>query len=301
MQFDFLNRYASILKPLGLSDYEIRVYIKLIETGPTNYRILVKESKVPTGKIYQVLSALESKGFTETVQGKPMLFRAVEPKKAIRRRLRQIEDDYSDLEHRIKDAMQNLQSEYSQKHDKTQGTVTGVTAGGNSFESVVKESLSKAEDEVLLSSTELISRLHLEETLKDLQLKGVCINAICTNLQATNNGISNGHSDRLEDLGVNIRLSAPFPFKYITMDNQTISLLLGDDKEEICIQIQSTALCHRLREIFMEKWENGRPLTQNHKNQTLNENGISAQNHSYHISQMRNSLPVSRIPFRFDF
>ncbi len=289
MQFDFLNRYTSILKPLGLSDYEIRVFLKLIEIGPTNYRVLVKGSNVPTGKIYQVLSALESKGFIETIQEKPKLFKATDPKKAIRRRLRQIEDDYLDLEHRIKDVLQNLQSEYSQKYDKTQGTITGVAVGSSSFESVVKENLSKAEDEVLISSTELISRLHLEEPLKDLQLKGVCVNAICPSLQAANNCISSGHSYELAGLGVNIRVSASFPFKYITMDNKTISLLLDGNEEETCIQIQSAALSRRLREIFMQKWEDSRPLTQNSKNHTQNGNAISAQNRVYHIDKSRNN------------
>ncbi|HMK94205.1 MAG TPA: helix-turn-helix domain-containing protein, partial [Candidatus Limnocylindrales bacterium] len=103
MQLDFSSRYTSILQPLGLSDYEIKVFLTLIEIGPTNYRILVKESNVPTGKIYQVLSTLESKGFIEADQGKPKLFRAIEPKKAFRRRLRQMEDDYLDLERRIRD------------------------------------------------------------------------------------------------------------------------------------------------------------------------------------------------------
>jgi sugar-specific transcriptional regulator TrmB len=275
VQFDFSSRYTSILKPLGLTDYEIRVFIKLIEIGPTNYRVLVKQSNVPTGKIYQVLSGLESKGFIETIQEKPKIFKATEPKKAIRRRLRQIEDDYLDLEHRISEVMHNLQSEYSQKYDKTQGTVTRVLVGSKAFESVVKENLSKAENEVLLSSTELISQLHLEETFKDLQVKGVCVNALSPGLQTANNGFSNGHSEELANLGVNIRVSTSFPFNYITVDNQTISLLLNGNEEETCIQIQSQALSRRLREIFTQKWENGRTLTQNHKNHTAIGNGLS--------------------------
>ena len=270
MQPDFSSRYTSILKPLGLSDYEIRVYLTLIEIGPTNYRILVKASNVPTGKIYQVLSTLESKGFIEVVPGKPKLFRATEPKKAFRRRLRQIEDDYLDLEHRIREGLKNLELEYSQRYDNTQGTVTEVIVGSNAFENVIKENLLRAEDEVLISSSELVSRLHLEEAIKDLQLKGVRINAISLGLPTAYSGISDGRSDELVGLGVNNQVSESVPSKYIMVDNKSVSLILDSYEQETCVQIQSPALCRVLRESFIQKWEKNRALTQKHKKRMLN-------------------------------
>ena len=269
MQPDFSSRYLPILKPLGLSDYEIRVFLALIENGPTNYRVLVKQSNVPTGKIYQVLSSLESKGFIEIVEGKPKLFRAAEPKKAFRRRLRQIEDDYQELEHSIREGLQYLQAEYTQRYGNTQGTVTEVIVGSEAFESVVKKNLLKAQDEVLISSADLISRLHLEEVIKNLSLKGVSINAICPSLQALakeHARVSNGLLDDLVGLGVNVRVLESVPCKYIIVDNQNVSLFLDNCGEETCIQIQSAALCHALRENFMLKWGNSKTLTQNRKN-----------------------------------
>jgi len=270
VQSDFSSRYIYILKPLGLSDYEIRVYITLIETGPTNYRVLVKDSNVPTGKIYQVLSALESKGFIEAVEGKPRLFRAVEPRKAFRRRFRQIEDDYLDLERKIGEAMQSLQFEYDQKYEKTQGIVTKVIFGLNSFERIIKESLFRAEVEVLVSSSDLIFRLHLEESIKDLRLKGVNINALCPSFPAIDNGSSSGLSDELMGLGVNARVSSELiPTKYLIVDNRGVSLFLDGYEDETCVQIQSAALSQMLRGSFMLTWGKGRPLTQNHKKPIL--------------------------------
>lgn len=269
MQPDFSNRYTSILKPLGLSDYEIKVFLALIEIGPTNYRVLVKESNVPTGKIYQVLSSLESKGFIEVASGKPKLFRAAEPKKAFRRRLRQIEDDCLDLESSIRAGLQNLQAEYSQRYGNTQGTVTEVIVGSEAFESAVKKNLLKAQNEVLISSSELISRLHLEELIKDLLLKGVSINAICPRLPVADNGVSNGLLDELAGLGVNARVLDSVLSKYIIVDNQNVSLFLDGYEEETCVEIQSAMLCQVLRESFILNWGNARTLTQNHKNHTL--------------------------------
>ena len=262
--------YTSILKPLGLSDYEIRVFLTLVEIGPTNYRILVKQSNVPTGKIYQVLSTLESKGFIEVVRGKPKLFRATEPKKAFRRRLRQMEDDYLDLETRIREGLKSLELEYSQRYDGTQGTVTEVIIGSDAFESAIKENLLRAEDEVLISSNELVSQLHLEESIKDLQLKGVRVNAISPSLTAEYNRVSDRRSDELVDLGVSTRVLESASPRYIMVDNKSVSLLLDSYEHETCVQIQSPALCRVLRESFIRKWETNRTLGQKHKNHVLN-------------------------------
>lgn len=258
------------MKPLGLSDYEIRVFLTLIEIGPTNYRILVKESSVPTGKIYQVLSTLESKGFIEVVRGKPKLFRATEPKIAFRRRLRQMEDDYLDLEHRIREGLKNLELEYSQRYESTQGTVSEVIVGSNAFESLIRENLLRAEDEVLISSSDLISRLHLEESIKDLQLKGVRINAISPSLPTKYNGTSSRRPNELLGLGVNTRVLESASPKFIMVDNRSVSLLLDSYEKETCVQIQSPGLCRVLRESFIQNWEKNRTLNQKNKNHVLN-------------------------------
>jgi len=271
MPTDFSSQYWDILKLLGLSEYEIRVFISLVENGSSNYSSIAKESKVPTGKIYQVLSALESKGFIEVLEGKPKSFRAVEPKKACRRRLRQMEDDYLDLENKIGEAMQNLQFQYSQKYDKTQGIVTEVIIGANAFENVIKQTLRKAKDEVLFSSSnDLIARLNLQEILKDLRLKGVSINVLCQSFPAADKDVSNGVIEGLLGLDVNIRLSESIYSKYVVVDNQNVLLLVDGQEEETCLQILSSALVRVLREDFINTWVNGKILTQDSNNLAVN-------------------------------
>jgi len=202
---DFLTRYDYVLRRLGLFDYEIKVYMTLLSSGPMNYRVLVQESGVPTGRIYQVLSTLESKGFIEVYNDKTKRFKAAEPKIAFRRRLRQIEDDYLELENKTKEALQELQIEYSQKHDAIQGIVNEIRVGDNSFARVIKESLLKAEDEALVSSGEYITQLHLEEVMRDLTSKGVRVRALYAHTRASK-AMSNGLPNTLLSLGINTRI-----------------------------------------------------------------------------------------------
>jgi sugar-specific transcriptional regulator TrmB len=241
------SQYDSILKPLGLSEYEIRVFTTLIENGPTNYRALVKESNVPTGRIYQVLANLGSKGFVEADVGTPRLFKAIEPKKAIIRRLRQIEEDYLDLENRIKDVLLNLQFEYSQKYNMGQGIITEIIVGFDKFKSAFREHLSKAEDEVIFSSSDLLSRPSLGETIKDLTAKGVSVTALSPNNRAINK-VPNGLYNGLSSLGVTTDRIESNPTKFMVVDDRNVSLIIDSDEEEIFVHITGGPLCKALRD-----------------------------------------------------
>jgi len=263
------SRYDFILKQLGLFDYEVKVYMTLLSKGPLNYRVLGQESGVPTGRIYQVLSTLESKGFIEIYQEKTKLFKAVEPKIAIRSRLRRIEDNYIDLEQKSREALEELQIEYSQKYDAVQGIVSEIRGENDSFESVFREALLKAKEEVLISSGEYIIQQHLEESVKGLLDKGVRIRALWSNNTATNNGTSN-LPNTLTNLGINTRLLETSLSKYFIVDNKSVMLILGEQEKGTYIQIQGRSLCRVLRESFSSDWEKATPLNYNHNHNKPN-------------------------------
>ena len=254
--FNFFNRYSLILKNLGLSEYEIRVFLTLIMQGSMNYRVLSQDSSVPTGKIYQVLSTLESKGFVEISQDRPKVVRAVEPKKAFRKRLRQIEEDFFDLELKTREALQGLQLQYSLKYDEIQGIVSEIYVGEASFANGIRENLLKAENEVLFSTGDVFGGLQIEDLCGIVLKKGAKIKAIVNSSSAKNNGVL----DRLTDLGVNVRQLNLIPTKYFVVDDKCVSLLIDGPEPETCLQIQGSAMCRVLRERFMEAWENAAPF-----------------------------------------
>jgi sugar-specific transcriptional regulator TrmB len=194
-----------------------------------------------------VLSSLEAKGFIEVVLGTPRLFRAVEPKKAITRRLRQIEDDYMDLEHRIRDVLQNLQFEYSQKYNAAQGIITDIIFENEKFETTIREHLLKAEDEVIVSSSDLISGPSLDETIKDLALKGVSVKVLSSNNRVANK-LPNIPFKGFLSPGVNSRNVESNPLKFVVVDNKNVSLLIECGEQKLFIDIQSASLCKALRE-----------------------------------------------------
>jgi sugar-specific transcriptional regulator TrmB len=250
------SHYSEILKKLGLSEYEIRVFLTLVTMGSMNYRILCRDSGVPTGKIYQVLSTLESKGFVEISQERPKIISAAEPKRAFRHRLRQIEEDFNNLELETRDALQSIQFQYNLKYDKIQGIVSEIFDGGASSANSIRESLLKAEEEVLFSTGEVFGNLQIEDLFGVVLKRGVGIKAIIAKSQSKNLSTI----DHISTLGINVRQLDLLPAKYFVVDDKYVSLLIDGYQSNLCVQIQGSAMCRVFREKFMETWNRAVPF-----------------------------------------
>ncbi|ASJ10059.1 TrmB family transcriptional regulator [Thermococcus sp. P6] len=61
----------SLLRELGLNEYEVRAYLTLLKNGPLTAGELATLSKVPQPRIYDVIRTLMAKGFVTTTQGRP--------------------------------------------------------------------------------------------------------------------------------------------------------------------------------------------------------------------------------------
>ena len=71
-------------KLLGLNSYEFRAYQALIRLGKVSAPQISKLSNVPSSRIYDILSSLESKGYIKTITGDVKNFIASDPKEVIK-------------------------------------------------------------------------------------------------------------------------------------------------------------------------------------------------------------------------
>lgn len=73
-----------LLAEIGLTERESKVYLALLELGSTTTGPLVKKSKVPNSKIYEILQSLNNKGLSSwIIKGKIKYFQASNPKKIL--------------------------------------------------------------------------------------------------------------------------------------------------------------------------------------------------------------------------
>ncbi|MDD4253933.1 MAG: helix-turn-helix domain-containing protein [Methanofollis sp.] len=71
------------LRTLGLNEYEARVYATLVGLRRATARDIHEASKVPRGRIYEILHDLAQRGFVGVEDGSPARYHAVDPDEVI--------------------------------------------------------------------------------------------------------------------------------------------------------------------------------------------------------------------------
>ncbi len=80
------KEFLSKLKEFGLNTYESRLWIALLSRGVSSAGELSDIANVPRSRSYDVLAALERKGFINVKEGKPIKYVAVPPEEVLERR-----------------------------------------------------------------------------------------------------------------------------------------------------------------------------------------------------------------------
>ncbi|MFW9905543.1 MAG: TrmB family transcriptional regulator [Candidatus Thorarchaeota archaeon] len=101
------------LEMLGLSNYESRAYLTLLSAGIRTAKEIANESKIPFGRVYDVLTSLEDKGLADTQESRPKKFAAKEPKIALNNLLKLKRGELQTLTKKaaiIEEKLSNLQT-----------------------------------------------------------------------------------------------------------------------------------------------------------------------------------------------
>jgi sugar-specific transcriptional regulator TrmB len=75
--------FAIYLHEMGLSEYEARAYLGVLQGGMTTAKEISEAVDIPQSRVYDVLESLESKGFVTVQPGRPKKFGPIEPELAI--------------------------------------------------------------------------------------------------------------------------------------------------------------------------------------------------------------------------
>ena len=82
----FIENLKEFLNDANLSTYEINAYIVLIKASkvnPLSARQISSQSGVPSGRIYEVLDELNTKGLIEIIESRPKKFKAYSMNKGL--------------------------------------------------------------------------------------------------------------------------------------------------------------------------------------------------------------------------
>ena len=89
---------SSVLRRLGLSEYESRAYLALVASGSSSASFVAEVGQIPRTSAYRILQGLEEKGFARTNEGRPMTFTPTDPSALGDRYANEIREAFSKIE-----------------------------------------------------------------------------------------------------------------------------------------------------------------------------------------------------------
>ena len=97
------------LKEFGLTDYQARAYLALLELNVSTANQIPAISRVPRTKIYGIMRQLHDKGLVQIIPETPLKYRAVPFKQYLERRVGQLREEAEDLERSVDTLAESFQ------------------------------------------------------------------------------------------------------------------------------------------------------------------------------------------------
>jgi HTH-type transcriptional regulator, sugar sensing transcriptional regulator len=242
--------YEEILKEIGLTGNEIKVYLALLELGYTKTGMLIKKTKIHTSKVYDALERLIDKGLvTYSIEANIKHFSAVDPsrlKDYLEEKKKKIEEE----QRLIGKIIPQLKLKTSKEEPKIE-TFRGFKGTVNAFEDILKTLGPKEEYYVfpLLGSIEPLT-LYFDNFHRRRMQKKIKVKII----------VSEELKDRIKELKklkltqirkINKDLSSPATLNIYK--NKTL-ICLGMRKEPIVFLVEDKDITNSFKKYFEVMW-----------------------------------------------
>jgi len=223
---------------LGLSEYEAKLYVSLIEVGQATARKLSVFSGVPRTKVYTVLKRLIDMGFVTEIPGEPRRFLPVPPNIALKSYLQTYRDMTQNLSSLISTLEEALKRARTQEKLR-QGSIWTINGKQNIFKKI-REMLINAKRSVYIITNGngliLLFRM-FSRLLDELASRSVKIKIITTNEQNSKYLVK--ELRYLYDVKV-VDLQLPLLVLYVDHEQLLMS----------CIQSESNSLKYKDEAVF---------------------------------------------------
>jgi len=137
-----------VLQELGLTEYETRAYLSLLERGAMAATQVSEHSNVPYSKIYETLNSLEKKGWVKSEKGRPSKYYPKSPSEALTAAKLRLEDTMKGWEQAILNELQPL---YDKREIKEKPDIW-ILRGEFNILAKLQEMLDKAKNELMIAA-----------------------------------------------------------------------------------------------------------------------------------------------------
>lgn len=99
------SKINSLLKKVGLTDYEANAYMLLLEKGALAAKQISYGAQIPYSKVYQTLNSLEKKGWIEVSRKRPSKYFPKSPETALKTAKNALENEWLQIEKKFSEEL----------------------------------------------------------------------------------------------------------------------------------------------------------------------------------------------------
>jgi HTH-type transcriptional regulator, sugar sensing transcriptional regulator len=240
------------MESLGLTGYEIKAYLSILQEGPAIASDISKRSGVPYSKIYEVINSLEDKGWLESSSSRPQKFFPRSPPSALAAMRIRMENGIKDNENLI---ISELLPIYQKRGIKERPEIW-VVRGIHNIAGKVNEIILDCQAELLIALPEVAENIAktAQPMLRTLYEKGVNISVLAS-------GRTSSDTVRAISRIAEVRVKDHMFGGGVIGDGRQVMLLLGEGGstensgfEPIAIWAEHSGLAGLAKDYFEYLW-----------------------------------------------
>jgi len=240
-----------VLRELGLTDYETRAYLALLERGVLTASQVSENAGVPYSKVYETLTSLERKGWIETEKGRPGRYYPKAPSEALAAAKVQLEGKVKTWEKTITGELQPFyeKREFREKPD------IWILRGEISTIAKLKEMLEKTKSELMIAATVLPKAL-VDLVLPLLQLLHSADVKILLMVSRQATAWNLRELEKVAEVRVRDQMFGGG----VIVDGKEAILFLGEDKPTLIIWSNHIGLVQFAKDYFQHLWDSSKEV-----------------------------------------
>jgi len=240
-----------VLRELGLTDYETRAYLALLEKGVLTASQVSENAGVPYSKVYETLTSLERKGWIETEQGRPGRYYPKAPSEALATAKLQLEEKLKMWEKTISSELEP----FYEKREIREKPDIWILRGEFNTITKLREMLEKTKSELMVAApvfpkTLADSVVPILQRLRNTNVKilfMVSKQATAWNLKELESFAEVRVKDQMFGGGV-------------IVDGREAILFLGEDKPTLVIWSNHVGLVQFAKDYFQHLWNSSKTI-----------------------------------------
>jgi len=234
-----------ILKEMGLTEYESKIYLSLLEIGAVTASRISEHANIPYSKIYEALNSLEEKGWIETQSSRPRRYYPRSPTEALEAVKLRLESTMKNWE---KSVLKELQPLYDKIEVREKPDIW-ILRGEFNIIMKLREMLENTKIELMIAAPHLAANFldALVPTLKKLANTGVNLLVMVSR---------NVGDDLLHEISkiAEVRMRDRMFGGGVIADGREALLLLGEDKPSLIIWSDHMSLVKFAKDYFQHLW-----------------------------------------------